>query len=178
MIVAEPIKLTKADILKLFDLLDAELEAGDTHAEVYLVGGAVMCLALGARAATRDVDAWFKPTTLVREAAARVAARAAVPDNWLNDAVKAWLSPRGEFDRYLDLPHLQVFVAQPTYLLAMKCAAMRLGAEFHDLDDVRYLLRYLNITTAADALAIVTRYFDDAQIPPKTRLALEELLPG
>jgi len=175
---AVPMKLTKADILKLFDLLNAELEAGDTHAEVYLVGGAVMCLALGARAATRDVNAWFKPATLVREAAARVAARAAVPDDWLNDAVKAWLSPRGEFDRYLELPYLQVFVAQPTYLLAMKCAAMRLGAEFHDLDDVRYLLRYLNITTAAGALAIVTQYFDEAQIPLKTRLALEELLPG
>lgn len=176
--VAGSIKLTKADILRLFDLLDAELAAGDTHAEVYLVGGAVMCLALGARAATRDVDAWFKPAKLVREAAARVAARAAVPDTWLNDAVKAWLSPRGEFDRYLELPHLQVFVAQPTYLLAMKCAAMRLGEEFHDLDDVRYLLRYLNVTTAADALAIVTQYFDESHIPPKTRLALEELLPG
>lgn len=178
MIVAEPVKLTKADILRLFDLLDAELGAGDTHAEVYLVGGAVMCLALGARAATRDVDAWFKPAALVREAAARVAARAAVPDHWLNDAVKAWLGTRGEFDRYLELPHLQVFVAHPTYLLAMKCVAMRLGEEFHDLDDVRYLLRYLNITTAAEALAIVTRYFDEAQVPPKTRLALEELLPG
>jgi hypothetical protein len=174
----EPLKLTKADILMLFDLLNAELEAGDTHAEVYLVGGAVMCLALGARAATRDVDAWFKPATLVREAAARVAARAAVPADWLNDAVKAWLSPRGEFDRFLDLSHLQVFVAQPTYLLAMKCVAMRLGAEFHDLDDVRYLLRYLNITTTANALAIVTQYFDESQIPPKTRLALEELLSG
>lgn len=175
---AEPTKLTKADILRLFGLLDAELAAGGTHAEVYLVGGAVMCLALDARAATRDVDAWFKPATLVREAAARVAARAAVPDNWLNDAVKAWLSPRGTFDRYLELPHLQVFVAQSAYLLAMKCAALRLGEEFHDLEDVRYLLRYLNITTAEEALEVVTRYIDEAQLQPKTRLVLEELLPG
>ena len=175
---AEPVRLTKADILKLFDLLNVDLETGDTHAEVYLVGGAVMCLALDARAATRDVDAWFKPAALVRQAAVRVARRAGVPDTWLNDAVKAWLSPRGEFDRYLERSHLQVFVAQPAYLLAMKCAAMRLGEEFHDLDDVRYLLRYLNITTPAEALAIVTRYFDEAQIPPKTRFALEELLSG
>ncbi len=175
---AEPVRLTKADILKLFDLLNVDLEAGGTHAEVYLVGGAVMCLALDARAATRDVDAWFKPAALVRQAAVRVARRAGVPDTWLNDAVKAWLSPRGEFDRYLEHSHLQVFVAQPAYLLAMKCAAMRLGEEFHDLDDVRYLLRYLNITTPAEALAIVTRYFDEAQIPPKTRFALEELLSG
>lgn len=174
----EPAQLAKADILHLFELLNSELAASDTHGEVYLVGGAVMCLALDARAATRDVDAWFKPAARVREAAARVAARAAVPDTWLNDAVKAWLSPRGEFDRFLERSHLQVFVAQPSYLLAMKCAAMRLGEEFHDLDDVRFLLRYLNITRAAEALNIVTQYFDEAQIPLKTRLALEELLAG
>ena len=173
---AEPVKLTRADIIRLFELLDAELAAGGTHGEVYLIGGAVMCLALDARAATRDVDAWLQPATLVREAAARVAARAGVPGNWLNDAVKGWLSPRGEFDRYLERPHLKVFVAQPAYLLAMKCVAMRLGEEFHDLDDVRYLLRYLNITSVADALKIVRQYFDDAQIPPKATLALEELL--
>ena len=148
---AAPVQLTRADILHLFELLNRELAAVDTHGEVYLVGGAVMCLALGARAATRDVDAWFKPAAVVRQAAARVAANAAVPDNWLNDAVKAWLSPRERFDRYLERSHLQVFVAQPGYLLAMKCAAMRLGEEFHDLDDVRYLLRYLNVSTVEAA---------------------------
>ncbi len=176
---AEPVSLSKAEILRLFDLLNAELVAMGTSAELYLVGGAVMCLALGAREATRDVDALFKPAALVRTAAARVAREAGVSGAWLNDAVKAWLSPRGEFDPYLELSHVSVFVAQPAYLLAMKCAAMRLGEEFHDLDDVRYLLRYLNITKASDALAVVTRYFDDSAIPLKTRLALEELLtPG
>jgi hypothetical protein len=171
-----PTKLTKADMLRLFELLDAELESVGAQGELYLVGGAVMCLALDARAATRDVDAWFKPATIVREAAARVANRVAVPADWLNDAVKGWLSTRGSFDPYLDRPHLKVFVAQPSYLLAMKSVAMRLGEEFHDLDDVRFLLRYLNITRAADALDIVRQYFDDTQIPTKTRLALEELL--
>ena len=175
---ADAVKFSAADIVQLFELLNAELEPLDARAEVYLVGGAVMCLALGARDATRDVDAWFRPTTVVREAAARVAARAGVPENWLNDAVKGWLSPRGTFDRFFERSHLQVFVAQPAYLLAMKCVAMRLGEEFHDLDDVRYLLRHLNLTTARDALAVVTQYFDDAQIPLKTRLALEELLTG
>lgn len=175
---AEPVKLTKADIVRLLELLNAELAAGEVHGEVYLVGGAVMCLALDARAATRDLNAFFRPAKLIREAAARVAVKAGVPDSWLNDAVKAYLSPRGEFDSYLELSHLQVFVAQPAYLLAMKCAALRLGEEFHDLDDVRYLLRYLNVTSVAAALDVVTQYFDPAQLPPKTRLALEELLPS
>lgn len=170
-------RLTKSDILHLFELLDSELAKEDSLGELYVVGGAVMCLVLEARDATRDVDAIFKPTKLVREAAARVAARANVPRTWLNDAVKGFLSPRGEFAPYLERAHLRVYVAEPHYLLAMKCAAMRLGEEFHDLDDVRYLLRHLDISSAKEALAIVGRYFDENELHPKTRLALEELLP-
>jgi hypothetical protein len=60
----------------------------------------------------------------------------------------------------------------------MKCAAMRLGEEFYDVDDVRYLLRYLDVRSPDEALAIVTSYFDEAQLLPKTRLILEELLGG
>jgi hypothetical protein len=75
-----------------------------------------------------------------------VAAFADVPADWLSDAVKAFLSPRGEFDRYLELSHLQVFVAQPNYMLALKCMAMRSGEEFQDVDDARYLLRHLGST--------------------------------
>ena len=154
------------------------MAAEGSEGEVYLVGGAVMCLVLEARSATRDLDALFRPTKLIREAAARIAVREGVPAGWLNDAVKGFLSPGGEFDAFLELPNLKVFVARPEYLLAMKCAAMRLGAEFHDLEDVRYLLRYLNIESAEDAVRIVTGYFDEAQLLPKTRLVLEELLGG
>jgi len=171
-------RLTRSDMQRLFDLLNTELAAEDVHGELYLVGGAVMCLALDARHATRDVDGYFRPTDVIRRAAGRVAARAGVADDWLTDGVKGFLSPRGDFDPYLDLDHLKVFVASPAYLLAMKCAAMRLGEEFRDLDDVRYLLRYLNISRAEEALEVVTRYFDAAGLPAKTRLALEELLPG
>jgi hypothetical protein len=168
-------RLTRADILRLFDLLNTELVSRDVTGELYVVGGAVMCLAFGARDATRDVDALFQPARVVREAAARVAVAADADPAWLNDAVKAYLSPRGEFDRFLELSHLHVFVAHPEYLLAMKCAALRLGEEFHDLDDVRYLLRHLDVRSAEDALAIVTRYFDEGQLLPKTRLVLESL---
>lgn len=172
----ESTKLTRAEIHRLFELLNVELGSVSVEGEIYLVGGAVMCLALNARPATRDVDAFFRPAGVIRNAAARVAAQVGVADNWLNDAVKGFLSPRGDFDPYLELDHLRVFVARPEYLLAMKCASMRLGEEFHDLDDVRYLLRYLNVSTVTEALALITLYFDEAQLPVKTRLALEELL--
>lgn len=172
----EPTRLTSEDIHRLFELLDEELHATDVEGELYVVGGAVMCLALAARDATRDVDAIFRPTREVRQAAARVADRAGVPRGWLNDAVKGFLAGSGDFDPFLELPNLRVFVARPEYLLAMKCASMRLGEEFRDIDDVRYLLRYLNVTSTDEALAIVTRYFDEERLLPKTRLALQELL--
>jgi hypothetical protein len=170
-------KLTAADIRRLFELLDRELEAEEALGELYLVGGAVMCLVLDARPATRDVDAFFRPASVIRKAAARIAAEAGVAEGWLNDAVKGFLSPRRSYDPYLELSHLKVFVARPDYLLAMKCAALRLGLEFHDLEDVRYLLRYLNIARVEEALEVVSRYFGESQLAPKTRLVLEELLP-
>jgi predicted nucleotidyltransferase len=174
--VTVPLRLTRQHIYELFDRLNEELGKVDIIGELYVVGGAVMCLALNARDSTTDVDALFEPTQAIREAAARVGMASGVGDRWLNDAVKGFLSPGGQFDPFLELSNLRVFVAQAEYLLAMKCAAMRLGAEFHDLDDVRYLLRWLNITEAEEALAIVTRYFDEERLPLKTRLALEEML--
>lgn len=137
-------RLCKADIIRLFGLLNDELAAEDCQGELYVGGGAATGLNL--------------------------------PETWLNDAVKGFLSPRAEFDDYLELDHLRVFVANPSYLLAMKCAAMRLGEEFHDLEDVRYLLRYLDIGSPEEALAVVTRYFDEERLPAMTRPALEELL--
>jgi predicted nucleotidyltransferase len=175
--VTDTIKFTKADIHRLFELLNAEMAAQNAVGEIHIVGGAVMCIALDARDATIDVDAFFKPARLIREAASRVASASGISDKWLNDAVKGFLGTRGEFDDYLELTNLRIFVAQPAYLLAMKCAAMRIGEEFHDVDDIRYLLRYLNISTVAEAMRVVTMYFDESQLKPKTRLALEELLP-
>ena len=169
-------ELSRERILELFDLLNDELAKADTLGELHVVGGAVMCLALQARGSTQDVDALFEPASVVREAAARVAVRAGVPERWLNDAVKGYLGPRNAFQKFSELSHLRVFMAEPHYLLAMKCASMRLGAEFHDLDDVRYLLRHLDVQTVDDALRIVEQFVPTGQIPPKARYALEEIL--
>ena len=44
------------------------------------------------------------------------------------------------------------------------------------LDDIRYLLRHLDIASADEATSVLMRYFDESQILPKTRLILEEIL--
>jgi len=170
--------LTAREITSLFGRLSDALERTGTSGELYLVGGAVMCLAHKSRPSTADVDGYFVPAARVREAARVVAEEAGVGPDWLNDGVKGYLSERGEFTPFLELPHLRVMVARPEYLLAMKCLALRLGEEFHDLEDVRFLLRLLNITQPAEAHAIIGRFYPLERFPPKAMFALEELLGG
>jgi hypothetical protein len=169
--------LTQADLRRLFELLNKELRRSGTQGELFLVGGAVMCLAYATRPSTQDVDALFRPPTQVREAAARVAIQAKMKADWLNDAVKGFMSPRGDFAAFLELDHLRIMMARPEYLLAMKCLAMRIGAEFHDEDDIRYLLRLLEVRNYEKAVAIITKYYPLERFPQKTLYALAELLP-
>jgi len=169
--------LAQEDIKRLFELLNEELRQSGTRGELYLVGGAVMCLAYNARQSTADVDALFQPAAEVRKAAARAAAKANLPAEWLNDGVKGYLSREADFAPFLELDHLRIMVARPEYLLAMKCLAMRIGAEFHDEEDVRFLLRVLDIRSYDRAVAVIAKYYPLERFPQKTMYALEELLP-
>ena len=168
--------LSRDDIQKLFKWLNEELCKEEVRGELYLVGGAVMCLVFQARASTKDVDAFFKPAGKIRGAAARVALRAHLPQDWLNDGVKGFLSEKGDYEPFLDWSHLKIMVARPEYLLAMKCLAMRIGKEFHDEEDIRYLLRNLNIHTYKKACEVIGQYYPLKQFPQKTLYALEEIL--
>jgi hypothetical protein len=103
--------------------------------------------------------------------------QAGIAVDWLNDGVKGFLSEHGAFSRFLELDHLRIMVAQPEYLLAMKCLSLRIGEEFHDEDDIRYLLRLLDITSYERAVAVITRFYPQERFPQKTLYALAELLP-
>lgn len=168
--------MNRDEIRRLFERLNEELERIGVSGEVYVVGGAVMCLVHEARQSTQDVDAFFHPPNVVREAAGRIAVSEGCPPDWLNDAVKGFLSERGDYQPYLELSNLSVMTASPEYLLAMKCLSMRLGAEFHDEADIRYLLRYLNMTEPSAALDTIARYYPLDRVPQKTLYALEEIL--
>jgi hypothetical protein len=170
--------LSRNDILRLFERLNSELTQAGVRGVVHLAGGAVMCLAFRARESTRDVDATFEPSVAVLEAAHRVAAREGVPDHWLNDAVKAYLSDRGEYDDLLERSHLRVFSANAKYMLAMKCMAMRVGEGYQDEEDIRFLLRHLGVETVETARQILAKYYPLETFPKRALAALEEILAG
>lgn len=131
-----------------------------------------MCVALDARASTKDVDGWFTEPQAVRVAARHVAAELSLPEDWLNDAAKAFIPDGARFERWRSFQHLDVSVADDRTLLAMKCAAARTE---EDTADIRFLAARLGLTTAADVLRVVTEFYPVERLPVRSQLLVEEL---
>lgn len=167
--------MKKADIEKAFSILASELEASGIKGEIGVVGGAAMVLAFDARAATKDVDAIFKPTIEIRTAAEKVAKKLKLPKDWLNDAVKGFLPghPLSK-NTVFDEPSLRVWVPPAEYLLAMKSISARLDT--NDGADIRTLCQKIGVTSIDDVIAIIENYYPKKQVPPKTVFFLEEIL--
>jgi hypothetical protein len=170
--------LTTERIRELLDALNSELAAESVRGELYLAGGAVMCLVFHARQATKDIDALMVPQAELRRAAEKVAAREGLPSDWINDAVKGFFSDAGHFEVYADFSNLKVFAPHPEYLLAMKSLAIRLGEEYKDREDIAVLLRILSLRTVADVETVLARYYPLERYPAKALYVLEELLEG
>lgn len=167
-------QFSRAAILEALRALGEELTSQGVRGQVFIVGGAAMALAYSTRRVTRDIDAVFEPKRTVYAAAAKVAELRGLPEDWLNDAVKGFLPGRDEQPRPLPaIPGLDVAVASPRYLLAMKLMAMRFG---EDDEDIEILLGECGIGRADDALAVLRAVYPAREPPAKTRFFLEELL--
>ena len=172
--------LTREAILRALSSLSEELGKQGVTGEVCLFGGTVMVLAFTARLSTKDVDAIFLPTPLIRDLARRIGEEQQLPDNWLNDGVKGDVSARhettpGDLPQF---PHLRLTMPVPEYLLAMKCMAARLGGttgEPTDIPDIVFLIRHLGLGSARAVLDVVGQYYPANRIPVKTQYLVEGL---
>jgi hypothetical protein len=172
---AEPL-LDATALRRAFRQLADVLEMQGIVGHVFVVGGAAMVLAYRTRLATRDVDAVFVPKQEVRAAAERVAEELGIHHHWLNDAAKGFMP--GEDPDALDLsdsPFLEISVASPRYLLAMKLLAFR---DDRDIQDIVFLLERTGIETVDEALDLLEHYFPQRLLDVRTQLKLEELFAG
>ena len=135
--------LTREAILRALSSLSEELGKQNVTGELCLFG-TVMVLAFTARLSTKDVDALFQTTPLIREIARRIGEEQHLPTDWLNDGVKGFLSARHDVTagNLPQFPHLRLTMPVPEYLLAMKCMAARIGGtsgEASDIPDIVFL---------------------------------------
>ncbi len=166
--------LDAALIRRLFRALNLELKRVGTIGEVGLCGGAVMCLVFEARKSTKDVDAIFRPTREIRQAAKKVAARFGLDEDWLNDAAKGFFYGDPPRDKVLNLSHLRVWCPRADYLLAMKCVSARFDSA--DRDDVITLIRHLGLKKTSEVFTVIETYYPRRMIPAKTQFFVEEIL--
>lgn len=164
--------LERATIVEALERLNHGLAARGERADLYLVGGAVMCVVHKARPATKDVDAWFSNPQVVRAAARDVAVELDLPEDWLNDAAKAYVPANAGYETWQELSHLTISTVDARTLLAMKCAAARTT---EDAADIRFLADLLGLRSSEDVLAIVLEYFPAERLPVRVRLLLEEM---
>lgn len=166
--------LSREKIIALFDKLNERLAARGEVGEVGIVGGAVMCLVFDARKSTKDVDAIFKPTSLIRKLVAEIGEDEGVDDDWLNDGAKGFIGENFTKVEVLNLSHLRVWAPEPKYMLAMKCLSARWDTS--DRKDVLFLLKLLKLKKSKDVFQIIEGYFPKKHIPPKTQFLIEEVL--
>jgi hypothetical protein len=171
--------LTREAILRALSSLSEELGKLNVTGELCLFGGTVMVLAFTARLSTKDVDALFQPTPLIREIARRIGEEQHLPTDWLNDGVKGFLSARHDVTagNLPQFPHLRLTMPVPEYLLAMKCMAARIGGtdEASDIPDIVFLIRHLGLKSSRAVLDLVAQYYPSERIPVKTQYLVEGL---
>lgn len=143
-------------------------------AQVYVVDGAAMALGYDSERYTVDVDALvLDGYDHLIKAVHEVARRRGLLTSWFNEQAVPFISkvrdtrPLVVFDH----PALRVFAASPEHLLAMKILASRPG----DLKDIRTLLGILGITTSAEAVEVVGRYFPLEDLNERTRMVVNDI---
>ena len=174
----ESFVMSKLDILNNLIALDNKLVANDMTGEIDIFGGAVMCLGLDARESTHDIDAMFQPKADIRKLIQEVADEHNLSSDWLNDGVKGFISPDGTFERFGEdiFKNLTVFMASPEYLLAMKCLSCRsLLDSPTEISDIKFLIKYLNLTSVEMVENIILEYYPESRYQPKTHYMLMEI---
>ena len=98
-------------------------------------------------------------------------------DGWFNDAVKGFVSANNDMILFDRLSNLDTYVARPEYLFAMKAVSCRMDNEY-ELNDIKFLIKHIGITSVDQALAIISNYFPASRIKPKTQYMLMEIFGG
>jgi hypothetical protein len=178
-VAAEPRRglLAVADITRLLHRVADRVAARGVSGRIYVVGGAAMASKYFPegveRLPTEDIDAVFSPVAEIEEEVRLVAREEGLADDWFNNKARGYLppldQPAGEL--LFRVGEVEVVVAPPDLLLAMKLRICRLG---RDDEDIAVLVRHLGLTGIEECDDLIERmYLGEERIPPNRRSVVE-----
>lgn len=173
-------QLDRETILRALSLLNERFGEAGVIGEICLFGGTAMVLAFNARLSTADVDAVFQPPEVFRRLAREIADEMHLPEDWLNDGVKGYVSNVPEYtsDGLPEMSNLRIIRPTAEYLLAMKCIASRLPSYTTkgDIDDIVFLMTHLRLEDAEAVFKVVEKFYSPEHILPRTEFLIRELI--
>lgn len=174
--------LNRKMLEKAFNKLGEILARKKVMGEVAVYGGTAVMLQLEYRENTADVDCVISVGHgPVMDAAREVGRQMGIGTSWLNENVSVFTSriatsedliPYGSYPK-TGRAYLNVILAKPEYLLAMKVEALRRTAS-RDIDDLRMLATKLGLKTAQDIFATHALYFG----PERINLSMKQAVAG
>ena len=151
------------------------LRRGGVQGRLYVAGGAAMALAYDAERLTRDIDAAIlHGHNAVMNAVRAVAGARGWPSTWLNEQATTYMPqvPDRHSQVVFDHSALQVAVASPTHMLAMKARAARA----QDIADVANLLDRCGLSTAEQVDDVVQAVFGGEPLGLRQRRWIEDVI--
>jgi hypothetical protein len=162
------VPFTKREIEEGLQALLEELAESPEYIKFEVVGGAAVILQASRQTITSDIDALFAPTLSIEEAIRRVAQRNDWPEDWLNNAVVMFASHFDQPDDWevrFSIRNVEILVARPPLLLAMKLLA---GRGRRDYPDISLLLEICEVTTVDQAIEIFDQFYPTEVLSPRT----------
>ena len=159
--------LDRGSIQQAFEELGERLRRRRLIGEIAVYGGTAMVLRFQIDRVTQDVDAVIeREHGPVQQEVREIGKEHGWGESWLNENVSVYLSKAAKDDDltlFRSYPRhgaigLRVLIASPRYMLAMKLAALRVGSDHRDIEDVMQLAQVTG-TKAADALADLHRQY-------------------
>ena len=166
------IRLNRDDFLRLFAEVDTYLMRNNPNGQVIkatICGGAAIAMINKDRYSV-DVDIISDgiPPEL-REAVKMVGINNNLPYDWMNDGAKIWAPKKQKhMERVFAGKRLQLYIPDTECLLALKLASMRL----EDIDDINFLMKETNVSSAEQALEIVANYIPSQRLTAQVQFRI------
>jgi len=166
--------MNKEDIEQYLRMVGAELQKKNVTLDILLLDMAVMLIEVGNHKNIENIDTYFLPDYIaIPQAAAVVAKREGLADNWLSSAAAGFtyiFKKEPPTKLWRSFPGLNVYTAALEYVFVMKIMASRLKDEV----DIAVLTTKLAMLMPEDVLTLVKQYVPEEYVTPDLMEEIKE----